>query len=104
MLVIPHAGNWPTIGYGLIWFVAYCIGNKDRWHRFLVLLPIVIILVMSWWLLADGGVLSVIHAYREIAGTSTPSGCWHSCKQPATTPDWAVRSTSPTSLLVSNWS
>ena len=68
MSMIPHVGEWPTVVYGVISFVAYCLGSKERWHRFLVLLPIVVVLVMAWWLLADGGMPSLIHAYREIWG------------------------------------
>ena len=30
--VIAHVGNWPPIGFGVIWFAAYCIGNQDRSH------------------------------------------------------------------------
>lgn len=32
--------DWPPIGCGVIWFVADCIGNQDRRHRFLVLLAV----------------------------------------------------------------
>jgi hypothetical protein len=71
--MIPHVGDWPTVGFGVIWLVAYCLGNKDRWHRFLVLLSVAVVLVAARWLLADGGMLSLIHAYREISGNDPPS-------------------------------
>ena len=41
--------DWPPIGCGVIWFVADCIGNQDRWHRFPVLLAITMP-VTAWWL------------------------------------------------------
>ena len=31
---ISQADNWPTVAYGVILLVGYCIGNKDRWGRF----------------------------------------------------------------------
>jgi hypothetical protein len=27
---IAHVGDWPPIGCGVIWFVAYFIGNQDQ--------------------------------------------------------------------------
>jgi hypothetical protein len=73
--IASHVGGWPAVGFGVIWLVAYCISNKVRWRRFLVLLLVVVVLVLvlAWWLLADGGMLSLIHAYREISGKGPPS-------------------------------
>jgi hypothetical protein len=66
--VISDANNWPTVACGVISLVGYCICKQDRWRRFLVLLLIVVMLVMAWWLFTRGGVVSLVHAYREISG------------------------------------
>lgn len=70
--VISQTDNWPTAAYALS-FVAYCIGNKDRWRRFLRFLPIVVLLVAAWWLFADGGMVLLIHVDREISGKGPSS-------------------------------
>ena len=73
MSMIPHVGNWPTVAWGVITLVSYCISNKVRCRRFLVFLLIVVLLLAAWWLFADGGIVSLIHVYREILGKGPPS-------------------------------
>jgi hypothetical protein len=70
--VISQADSWSAVAYAFS-FVAYCIGSKDRWRRFLRFLPIVVLLVVAWWLFAHGGMLSLIHVYRETSGNGPQS-------------------------------
>jgi uncharacterized membrane protein YqjE len=45
--------------------VAFAIDDHDRWMRFLALMLLVLAVVASWWLLADGGLQVLLHDFSE---------------------------------------
>lgn len=62
------AGAGAVVFVRIIWLIAYALDDDKRWARFRNLALFVVFLLLAiavgWWLLADGGILVLLHDFN----------------------------------------